>query len=346
MAYGLARFSTAEEPEGCSLEPRLEHGAELAEAKLRECLRPESGQPAGEGQLAFFDASLQSHPAYGQRLASLQVVRALAVCLVVLNHVFKWAYIGAFGVDLFFVLSGFVIASTTPTTAREFLTRRFLRIYPIYWLMTLPVLLFATFDVGRFMSSLTLWPFWGEPHGSQPYLGAAWTLCYEVLFYCSFAVGRVNWRIPVIGLMAVQVLWLLTGHPIAAYLGSPIILEFLAGVALTRVRPSKNAGSLCAIVAVVLLILVPHGNRLFMWTLPAALLVYAAITAETRLRKLSPAVKLGDASYSIYLAFGPLTASIAPIAPAAAFCVSLLGGLAVHRWVEKPMLRSMAARPK
>src|SRR5512146_2076335 len=96
-------------------------------------------------------------------LRSIQILRALAACLVVIGHcLHETAEIAArngrlplridlidwgIGVDIFFVISGFIMIYTTadlfgqPGAMRTFLTRRIIRIVPLYWLMTAGLIL-------------------------------------------------------------------------------------------------------------------------------------------------------------------------------------------------------------
>ena len=94
---------------------------------------------------------------HGERLISLQVLRGLAACIVVFHHVSlaqtsyggrsSWiaqsgfGLIGASGVDLFFIISGFIMMYSSSResgsdAARAFLIRRFRRIFPLYWIWT------------------------------------------------------------------------------------------------------------------------------------------------------------------------------------------------------------------
>ena len=102
------------------------------------------------------------------RLDSVQVLRAVAVLLVVWAHsidaaeqshalpvqigFFHWENFGAAGLDIFFVISGFIVSlvaaraaerATVSRTAaaRNFLQRRCTRIFPLYWILTLALIL-------------------------------------------------------------------------------------------------------------------------------------------------------------------------------------------------------------
>lgn len=153
------------------------------------------------------------HPGRSQRVQfdSLQIGRGLAALLVVLVHadmVADHRYNASFarglfasgwaGVDFFFVLSGFLIAFRhgkelgQPTFLKEFLWRRLIRIYPLYWVVTLSILpvyfLIPSFGQGDetsgqvIVASLLLFPI-----DRSPILVAGWSLIHELLFYSLFA---------------------------------------------------------------------------------------------------------------------------------------------------------------
>lgn len=80
-----------------------------------------------------------------RKLESIQVLRGIAASMVVIMH--AWGVstlqqqphnpvrLGAAGVDLFFVISGFIMATISAgKTPREFLIDRLWRIYPIWWI--------------------------------------------------------------------------------------------------------------------------------------------------------------------------------------------------------------------
>ncbi len=113
---------------------------------------------------------------------------------------------GAFGVDIFFAISGFVMYSTTSatnTSAQKFLRDRAIRILPLYWLITILLgisalvipSLFNNFEVHptQIVESLLFIPFYNEDGNIRPILSMGWTLHYEVAFYlvtaCCIAVN-------------------------------------------------------------------------------------------------------------------------------------------------------------
>jgi peptidoglycan/LPS O-acetylase OafA/YrhL len=145
------------------------------------------------------------------KLTSLQAYRAIAAILVVLFHVTDYAHdrlsapflgglfaFGFSGVDFFFVLSGFIILYVhhgdigRPTAVRSYVTKRFLRIFPVYWMVTATKIVAIALvpgyakdyerELGTVVKSFLLIP---QEH--LPLVGAAWTLSHELLFYALFA---------------------------------------------------------------------------------------------------------------------------------------------------------------
>ncbi|PFH13424.1 acyltransferase family protein [Burkholderia sp. JKS000303] len=153
-------------------------------------------------------------------LHSIQILRAVAALLVVFwhfaaamttyHHAPAWinshnfAAIGNAGVDLFFVISGFIIFRTHRrdaagrAAAGRFLQRRALRIYPLYWLWTTAlVAMWGTHVVLKthhptlhyVICSYLLWPAANQDGVWRPFLEQGWTLGYELYFYLAFAAA-------------------------------------------------------------------------------------------------------------------------------------------------------------
>ena len=81
---------------------------------------------------------------------SIQALRGLAALFVVFQHV-RFLNFGAFGVDIFFCISGFMIMFTTEKSTKYFFRKRLVRILPLYYLMTLGTYLL-----------LLLFPIWSK----------------------------------------------------------------------------------------------------------------------------------------------------------------------------------------
>lgn len=161
--------------------------------------------------------------------------------------------IGACGVDVFFVISGFIMVHTTrgsSCTPGSFLARRLQRVAPPYWFITIVTFLAlcAGFepignhhvDWGYLLASLAFIPVSREGGAIMPLLGVGWTLNYEMLFYLTFALA-LRWRrfAPPGLLVAVPIAILATlgfafsfSNPIVRTFTAPLMLEFLFGTGL------------------------------------------------------------------------------------------------------------------
>jgi exopolysaccharide production protein ExoZ len=262
-----------------------------------------------------------------RRFKSIDVLRAVAACSVVLFHSTPKFPLGAAGVDLFFVVSGFVIAHVTAERPnRHFLLDRAARILPLYWLALLPWVWVAfsagSLTIGSLLSNLLLVPMWfGQV---EPLLLLSWTLAFEILFYTAAAIAlRSGSATPVIaGYFAFLLAWALTGSIHFKWFGNPVVLEFLAGVAIFHARRKTRAALPALIVGAGLLLLSPPISidvsefssalaRVFYWGLPAAMIVYGITALETELHGawIDRLCGLGIASYSIYL-FHPIATAL------------------------------------
>jgi exopolysaccharide production protein ExoZ len=264
---------------------------------------------------------------------------------VVVCHSLK-VPLGAAGVDLFFVISGFIIGKVMVGRAPgAFLFDRFWRIYPIYWLCSVPWFFIAWWsgqlEPVRTISSLSLWPIFGE--FVQPYLRPGWTLSYEMLFYlaaaAALATGRGRWLIAAFA--AFFIANLAAPSPLLGFLGYPPIFEFLAGLALGRARLDPRAGAATLVLGIAILLMSPASLfqgiavsdttallRVLWWGIPSIGIVYGALSLE-RFVTSKPAILLGDASYSIYLTHLTVIMFV-PGWPAVPLCA--LVGIAAHRW--------------
>ena len=315
------------------------------------------------------------------KLWSIQILRFVAALLVVhlhaverLDHfrgdpgVFGHAatLFGRCGVDLFFVISGLIITMTAKgLTASDFVTKRARRILPMYYLAALPWVLIGlangTFGWRQVISTGLLWP--ATDIIAPPVLPVGWTLCFEALFYMAFAL--VIWRRWAIWpVLATFLFALLFGRgSVASFIGNPIILEFLFGVALAHAPPARWA-TLGIPVGMAVLVLgaalswPPFGVekdflagengwiRVATLGVPAALIVWGTLQIGARKGALTA---LGDASYSIYLFHAPLVAAAVWVmvkfsdTPADLIIIvatgfALLVGWRIHELFEKPLL--------
>lgn len=269
-------------------------------------------------------------------LAALTVVAHHSSILVLerLNLGYNWVN-GASGVDLFFVISGFVMTISTaplrsaPHAARTFLARRLERIVPMYWIVTLArvgtLLLWpgsGRDDIGNWrhvVSSLLFLPSLSWHLVQEPILIVGWSLNFEMLFYLLFAIALLVRRPPLwlVGLPLMVIAFVdLFGpaatQPWVAYYRRSILLEFVGGMLLAHLLPQLRKLPWFLAVGMILLAFAPlwffHGGEIIawrglVWGVPAVAVVAGVLSLEARWGRYVPrwALRLGDASYSIYL---------------------------------------------
>lgn len=291
--------------------------------------------------------SVLPSPARDHDLVSVQCLRGLAAMMVVCFHCFpqlqRMGYAGnehislSSGVDIFFVISGFIMlvsARRSPSRGPgAFLLNRAIRILPIYWMLTsvmvamallAPQLLASTrFELSHVVKSYLMVPALHPViHGMYwPILIPGWTLNYEMFFYLIFALGLA--LVPdrgrllglfvglvILGLALVPLVIRVSG--VAAVYTDSVILEFAFGLIAAEAylagrRIPASIGAACMIVGAGLLLLsdyVPFPDiRGLGFGLPALLIFVGAVFAPWG--QSGTVVRLmrivGDASYSIYL---------------------------------------------
>jgi len=254
------------------------------------------------------------------KLNNIQLLRAFAAVAVVIFHTgFAFPYMrpfGSFGVDVFFVISGYIMARIldpdSDSTSDFFFRRRVLRIVPPYWFFTLllflaalrvPQLMGATrATLGDLLKSLFFIPFSKVNGLIQPLLFIGWSLNYEMFFYLSLAIGLL--------ISARRAVWFGAGLVLATMLACmpfadaniparfysrDIVMEFLLGILsyyLCRSIPDTTARRLrglalfvaiaCALLLIALQGVLPqlarnfYGYRTLSLGIPSFLLVTSA----------------------------------------------------------------------
>ena len=289
------------------------------------------------------------------KLASIQILRAAAALSVTLFHAAQWSHldgaVGAAGVDVFFVISGFVLwtaCEARPPSPAAFLLARAGRILPLYWVVTVAVAAIAIVaptalpivlpDLRHLVLSLLLLPHTDPAGGPFPLLPTGWTLTYEAFFYLVMALALAAPRDRrlqfVCGLLLAASLIGFAYHGWYTLLANPLLLEFLAGVGLARLwakgrferlpaafGPGLIAAGVLILAACQVFGLRDDFLRPFVWGPPAALIVAGALKLEAdgRIgagRVARALVAEGDASYSLYLVQAPAIAVFAWLTPA------------------------------
>lgn len=332
------------------------------------------------------------------RFRTIQAARAVAANAVMLSHLLvveqknsrglmllpERSYLGAYGVDLFFVLSGFIMAAIASGESwRSFLVARATRIFPPYWFYSGVVLLGALLAPGMVNSSFahppSLWrSFLLVPDTVYPLLAVGWSLTHEAYFYFVFAALLATGYVNVRGLCAWAVVVLAVRlilpisptqnvTPILAVVVHPLTLEFIGGAcAGLAIRSGVTTGAMLAFVVGAATLIFFLGSaktasteadwgRVFKIGFPFVFMVYGLAGTE---RRDSAAhlpdwvVRLGDASYSMYLTHVLVLSAIArcfafvpvrnlPIeAVFVALCIAATNaaGLFSYRWLERPAL--------
>jgi exopolysaccharide production protein ExoZ len=276
------------------------------------------------------------------QLITVQILRAVAALMVVVFHVAQsWAEdlglasanvfsMGADGVDIFFVISGFIMCYTTgepaQRSATEFAAKRVARILPLYWGLTIGVFLLAMIAPGllastsanpeHLLKSLLFIPYAREDGQLFPILFLGWTLNYEMFFYAvfTFALLAGRWAHPlIIGGMALLAMLGLVLSPdgvFARFYTNDILLDFVWGCLLflawrrwpdvfRHLWPLAVLGFLLLVAQNFREVDLPRGIKK---GLPAAMIVAGALGLSLRQSAFRDGwVKMGDASYSIYL---------------------------------------------
>jgi exopolysaccharide production protein ExoZ len=320
------------------------------------------------------------NPMWAGMLSSIQVLRGVAAVMVVLFHVLGFQ-IGSAGVDIFFVISGFIMFHTNcevfghPGAAILFLKRRILRIAPLYWLCT-AFAVWPKVEIKTLIASILFVPVRSGDGSIHTVLAPGWTLNFEMFFYVIFALGLVLPRryglSAIVATLSALILLGLATKPIEAaflYWTNPLILEFIFGMAIAytyekgKTLSSEMGMGMSAFGALVLAAFsfshypTPTPNRLYSgylalsWGLPAALIVAGAALsdrgafapAQWRIPQL-----LGDASYSIYLTHLLVLDAVrrfhVPHLGIPTVLVTLLVGIGVHFYVERPVGRFLSSR--
>ena len=265
-------------------------------------------------------------------LTNVQILRGIAALLVVLYHIpdqltdrgwdsriFPVMWVGSAGVDIFFVISGFIMVYSTvglfrtPRASVNFFLRRLARIVPLYWIFT-TIAVFVTvraerhfehpdYTIPHFVASY-LFTFYLRPGVDNfPIYRQGWSLNYEMFFYVCFALALMLSRPR--ALLALSLFFVgLTGLAVAALHGAvtlpwPIgslansdLLEFVFGMVVAQAylkgfrvpRPVAIASAFAALTAIMLTTPEVAGDwfpyRGFVWGPPAAILVAAAVMHE------------------------------------------------------------------
>ena len=312
-----------------------------------------------------------------KRINNIQCLRAFAAVAVICFHLVAAARIynnpvvtedfflrlGASGVDVFFVISGFIMVHTQTNrrrTSSDFFINRLFRIVPVYWTLSLTMavilLIFPevfssqSFSATRVFSSLT---FTSNSFSSQPPLiFIGWTIELEMTFYALFAVSLMVKKI------STSVLCVSSGILFLVFVCnfSTILIEFIFGMLIGLLVYDKRFSRSLNWMALVLgvagfassaLFNLNSVERVIKWGIPAFLLVFGVIGIN-QLQK-SFLIEIGNASYSIYLVQAfviPATYKVvgrmnldqfSEVWAVMCLMLTIGAGFVVHRMIELPI---------
>ncbi len=276
-------------------------------------------------------------------LFNVQFLRLIAAASILFTHaagmvfhnpaiVLDFPWVG--GVDVFFVISGFIMTWMTDgqfgsrAASKNFLMRRTIRIVPPYWFFTLVTIAAVVVAGGRIknvtafpsqvVSSLAFVP-WPRVDGQLlPILPQGWTLNYEAFFYVAFALcmtfrGGLMLLVTTFILLAAAGPFIPSNWFVARFLADPIILEFVAGIGVAklylsgvRLAPVSSIALTAAAVAYYVEVPAVDGAlyRLLHFGVPALLVASAFILGREpeRIGWLGQTIIAGgDSSYTLYL---------------------------------------------
>ncbi|HEY9896860.1 MAG TPA: glycosyltransferase [Candidatus Sericytochromatia bacterium] len=289
------------------------------------------------------------------RLEGIQICRGIAALLVLLFHMTQLSQeklgqamlanlfaFGSAGVDFFFVLSGFILFFVHQTDLgrrdrlKPFILKRLIRVYPLYWLVTLAILpvyfLAPQFGYGyERQLDVILKSLWLLPQAHLPILIVGWSLSHEVLFYFIFALAILfplkrfsrllsGWLVGTLAIFLLNVAGAFDSeqHFLLWFIFSPHNLEFMLGclaayLVLKKQLKASNTFLLLLGTTCFVAFGIAQAERSFsfnpivIYGISSALIVIGAATLEVQRSR--PLVRffsfLGDASYSIYLTHYP-----------------------------------------
>ena len=267
-----------------------------------------------------------------KRLETIQALRAFAAWSVVAHHMNQFfrgnidfgivgqcfEQYGAMGVDLFFVISGFVIYLTSNgITATCFIQKRARRIIPVYWFYTaLTALLIAVvglhvpataFSWKIFLQSLVFIPGLNPSGvGEFPLITSGWTINLEIFFYVIYAL-LIARRIPPFAMVPVLFLVVQSNLEWMRFYQQEILYEFVLGMLVGWVyRKTIHRNNLYIDIALILFSIIllfkyGQGHSYVSVGIPMAMLVVGAAKINEYVRVNKILVMLGDWSYSTYL---------------------------------------------
>jgi exopolysaccharide production protein ExoZ len=251
------------------------------------------------------------------KIEYVELLRFLAASCVVCVHL-PPIKAGAFGVDLFFIISGFVMMYSTSVSAKNFFFKRIFRIVPLYWVFTLGVFVIAIFhpellnntkaNFFELAKSFFFIPFDKNETGHFPILFLGWTLNYEIYFYLIFGLCTTFFYkfrdiICSVFLILIVIIFSSNKNFILSVYSNPIVIEFIFGMIAYRTLWLKKFdihSFILILLCVVTLLIIPQ-SRVITFGIPMLIIFYIFHIIFSGKKMLDQIYYLGGCSYSLYL---------------------------------------------
>lgn len=327
-----------------------------------------------------------------KNIKSVQFLRGIAAVMVALIHAYQFIpahelnnfapnrfpfllIAGGAGVDIFFVISGFLmchILSNKNLTPGRFILARTIRVVPLYWFWSLMFFLYVFIRWSPAFLALDWIPHLAKsllfinaigPDGiRQPFLNVGWTLNYEFIFYAFIFFIALHFKYKNLATQALIFAYSLTVILLIYFdIYSPQLLEFSLGMAVFYIWKKTTINQIWSYIFILFsfLIIITTAKyayeaggfgRLLIWGIPSALLLLGFLNIDNHINwnKYPFLIMLGDASYSIYLTHWffrfdtyrilPLFIHNITIQFLICFTLMLCFGIACFRYIEQPLL--------
>tara|TARA_X000000368_G_C23045044_1_gene718775 strand:+ start:614 stop:1570 length:957 start_codon:yes stop_codon:yes gene_type:complete len=252
-----------------------------------------------------------------EKIQYIELLRFMAALSVVLVHL-PTINFGDIGVDLFFIISGFIMMYSTRITVNNFFQKRIFRIIPLYWACTIGLFLIAllypillkttTLDFEQLLKSLFFIPFDKNGTGHFPFLMLGWTLNYEMYFYLIFGICSYlfyNQRDILCSFILIMMIFLFRNSSsfLLSVYGSPIVVEFILGMISYRILYDKKIDLHLLVLSVLVLLPIMYflPERVLTQGLPMLLVFFISHYALSKKEFPIQITLLGGCSYSLYL---------------------------------------------